>query len=133
MGTISDYGSISGAAAMQKEILNRGPISCGVDAVPLLKYQGGIMTERGQGVDHVISVVGWGTDAKEGKYWIVRNSWGEYWGEYGYVRVKFGALGLTDCDWATVKDYTAPEKQNFFTCHEGGDNCKAAKTSKVVV
>merc|ERR1719453_3039233 len=76
--TISDYGSISGAAAMQKEILNRGPISCGVDAVPLLKYQGGIATERGSGVDHVISIVGWGTDEKEGKYWIVRNSWGQF-------------------------------------------------------
>merc|ERR1719432_383294 len=72
--TISDYGSISGAAAMQKEIFNRGPISCGVDAVPLLKYTGGIATDSGNMVDHVISVVGWGTDEKEGKYWIVRNS-----------------------------------------------------------
>merc|ERR1712086_107808 len=51
--TISDYGSISGAAAMQKEILARGPISCGVDAVPLLKYTGGILTDTGGFVDHV--------------------------------------------------------------------------------
>merc|ERR1712203_56635 len=113
----SDYGSISGAAAMQKEILNRGPISCGVDAVPLLKYQGGIATDAGSGVDHVISVVGWGTDAKQGKYWIVRNSWGEYWGEMGYVRVAFGSLGLNSCDYATVKDYTAAEKFNYYSCH----------------
>ena len=31
--------------------------------------------------DHVVSVVGWGTDADEGLYWLVRNSWGENWGE----------------------------------------------------
>ena len=29
-------------AAMMKEIFNRGPISCGIDAGPLLKYTSGI-------------------------------------------------------------------------------------------
>merc|ERR1712216_310041 len=131
--TISDFGSVSGSDAMMKEIYSRGPIACGIAADPLLNYNGGIVTNMDGGVDHVISVVGWGTstDAKVGKYWIVRNSWGEYWGENGYVRVKFGALGLTDCDWATVADYTAPEKNNYYSCHEGGDNCKASKTVRL--
>ena len=79
--TISDYGSISGADAMMKEIFHRGPISCGVDANPLLNYESGIIKTKGEGVDHVVSVVGWGTDTKDGMFWIVRNSWGEYWGE----------------------------------------------------
>jgi cathepsin X len=127
--TISDYGSISGAAAMQKEILNRGPISCGVDAVPLLKYQGGIISDAGSGVDHVISIVGWGTDAKEGKYWIVRNSWGQFWGEMGYFRAKFGSLMLEEqCSWAVPGAYTSTDN---FPCYEDGSNCKAS--SKVVV
>merc|ERR1711990_336335 len=103
---------------MMKEIFNRGPVACGIAADPILNYDGGIVTDKNDGVDHVISVVGWGTDDKVGKYW----------GEFGYVRVKFGALGLTDCDWATVGDYTAPEKNNYYSCHEGGDNCKASKT-----
>lgn len=123
--TVADFGSISGSPAMMKEIYARGPIACGIAADPLLNFEGGIVTKLDEGVDHVVSVVGWGTDSKVGKYWIVRNSWGEYWGEYGYVRVKFGALGLTDCDWATIDDYTAPEKLNYYPCHEGGDNCKA--------
>jgi len=59
--SISDYGSISGADAMMKEIYHRGPISCGIDAVPLLNYESGIIKTKGDGVDHVISVVGWGT------------------------------------------------------------------------
>lgn len=124
--TIDDYGSIQGSAAMMKEIFNRGPVGCEIDAMPLLNYDGGIVTEQGSGTDHIISVVGWGTHSKVGKYWIVRNSWGEYWGEFGYVRVAFGALSLDSCVWATVKDFTAPERKNYYTCHEGGDNCKAS-------
>ena len=122
--TISDYGSISGPDAMQKEIFNRGPIACTIDAAPIEKYTSGIATTQSMSVDHVISVVGWGTDSKEGLYWIVRNSWGEYWGEQGYVRVKSGALALEQaCAWAVVADYTAPEKGNQFHCYEDGSNC----------
>merc|ERR1719198_2601530 len=111
---------------MMKEIFNRGPISCGIDANPLLNYESGIIKTKGDSVDHVISVVGWGTDEKDGMYWIVRNSWGEYWGEMGYVRVAKGALLVEDqCSWAVVKDFTASEFSNQKHCHEGGDNCKA--------
>jgi len=124
--SIADYGSISGTSAMQKEIFNRGPVACGISAEPLLNYESGIVVNDNADVDHTISVVGWGKDAEKGEYWIVRNSWGEFWGEFGYVRVAFGSLGLTDCSWATVADYTAPEKHNQVHCHEGGDNCKAS-------
>jgi len=123
--SISDFGSISGKQAMMQEIYNRGPISCGIDAMPLLNYEQGIVTETSSSIDHVISVVGWGTDAAKGGYWIVRNSWGEYWGEMSYVRVGFGALSVEEqCSWAVVQDYTAPEKDNQVHCHEGGDNCQ---------
>lgn len=125
--TISEYGSIVGKDAMQKEILNRGPIACGIDAGPIRDYTTGIATQVSSDTDHVISVVGWGTDAKEGLYWIVRNSWGEYWGEHGYVRVKSGALNLEEagCAWAVPKDFTAPERSNQFHCFEDGSNCAA--------
>jgi len=129
--TISDYGSISGKSSMMKEIYNRGPISCGIDAGPLLNYESGIITKESLDIDHVISVVGWGTDAESNSgYWIVRNSWGEYWGEMGYVRVAFGALAIEEqCSWAVVEDYSAAEKHNQVHCHEGGDNCQAKPAS----
>lgn len=118
--TITEFGEIHGQAAMQKEIFARGPIACGINAVPLLNYTGGIATAKGGGVDHVISVTGWGTDSTGKQYWNVRNSWGEYWGEMGYVRVAFGALSVeSDCAWATVKDFTDPN----FPCYEDGSNC----------
>lgn len=122
--TISNYGSISGATAMQNEIYNRGPISCGIDASRILQYTTGINTMRGTGVDHVISVVGWGTDGTQ-QYWYVRNSWGEYWGEAGYIRVAMGHNYLdleSQCAWAEVKDFT--DESNQVHCYEDGSNCQ---------
>merc|ERR1712130_826434 len=117
-----------------KEIAVRGPIACGIDANPLRDYERGVIGEAGQGIDHVISFVGWGTDAEHGRYWIVRNSWGEYWGESGFVRVKFGALNVEDqCAWAELKEFTAPEKGNQFHCHEDGNNCDAKGSSYLSV
>merc|ERR1711918_208829 len=107
---------MGGATAMQKEIYARGPISCTIDAGPIEEYTGGIAKDRSFMTDHVVSVVGWGTDSNEGIYWLVRNSWGEYWGENGYVRIKacdsegYGCLALdAECVWAVPGEFTAPE------------------------
>lgn len=119
--TISQYGRVSGAERMQKEIYARGPITCGIDASPILDYTGGISSDAGEGVDHVVSVVGWGKQG-DTQYWIVRTSWGEYWGEMGYINVEMGnnALHLEEeCAWAVPMGFTTSN----YPCHEGGDNC----------
>merc|ERR1712182_81004 len=84
---MGDYGSISGQEAMQKEIMHRGPISCGIDAAPLLNFESGVISKKGDSTDHVISVTGWGKDEDGTQYWWVRNSWGEYWGPARSCRV----------------------------------------------
>jgi cathepsin X len=110
---------------MMTEIFNRGPIACNIDAGPIVDYTTGIVTATSTEVDHTVSVVGWGVDATEGRYFIVRNSWGEYWGEQGFVRVKDGALNLgSDCYWATPKDFIAAERNNQVHCWEDGKNCE---------
>lgn len=125
--TIVDFGMISGEAAMMREIYHRGPIACGVDAMPILNYDGGIVNVTSEDIDHVIKVVGWGTDKVQGKYWIAKNSWGEYWGDFGFFYVKFGAIALgTDCYWATPGEVSAPERHNQYPCYEDGENCPAA-------
>jgi len=123
--TLASSGVISGVAAMQQEIFARGPIACGVDANPLRAYTTGIVNATGGGIDHVISIVGWGQDAASGQsYWIMRNSWGSYWGEFGYARVAFGALNIEDqCAFGILGAFTAPEFNNQWHCSEDGTTC----------
>jgi cathepsin X len=105
---ISQYGSLPGGPdAMKKEIYTRGPISCGIDATPGLEaYTGGIYKElnRDPSINHIISVVGWGTAPDNSQFWIVRNSWGTPWGETGFFRIVLGEpdynLAIeTECNW----------------------------------
>jgi len=104
------YGYVQGAANMKKEIWKRGPIGCGVDATDEFdKYSGGIFKQKIKQpmINHEISVVGWGKDDVTGEeYWIGRNSWGTYWGEYGFFRIGMYGDNLAiekDCVWATPK------------------------------
>ena len=128
--TVSEFGQMSGADAMQKEIFARGPIAALIDATPIHNYTSGIASGPPGGTNHIVSIVGWGQggNAKSGKYWIVRNSWGEYWGEMGYIRVEMGenAFGIEDMGyWAVPGSWTTAETQTH--CFEGGQNCEAAK------
>jgi cathepsin X len=108
---------------MQNEIYNRGPIACLVDAYGLITYAHGIITQAGGSTNHVVSVVGWGMEGST-KYWIVRNSWGASWGEFGFFRAKIGIdpLGLeSGCDWAVPLSWTEPETQDH--CSQDGTRC----------
>lgn len=42
----------------------------------------------GADLNHAVQLVGYGTDKETGlDYFLVRNSWGEAWGEEGYIRL----------------------------------------------
>jgi cathepsin X len=57
--------------------------------------------------DHCVSLVGWGEEEDGTPYWIMRNSFGEYWGDNGYAKVFRGnnTLKLEDsCSYAIPLD-----------------------------
>merc|ERR1711997_717417 len=77
---------------VMNHLANVGPLSIAVDASGWSFYGGGVFDscsyDRNIEINHAVQLVGYGTDASEGDYWIVRNSWGSSWGENGYIRLK---------------------------------------------
>lgn len=73
--------------AIKAEILARGPVGVAINGQGLANYTGGIYDDTTQPTHHThaVSITGWGRDEdNDMEYWIVRNSWGEYW----YVRAE---------------------------------------------
>lgn len=112
---VSTYGSLSGEAAMMKEIYARGPIACSFATDEKFMFNYSANVEQNEGVyvtdqvftedqvDHVMEVAGWGETASGVKFWVIRNSWGTYWGSAGWLKLRRGVnqmLSEAECDWA---------------------------------
>ena len=66
-----------------------GPIPVGInsDSYQFELYRNGILkpTDCGKNIDHAVLVVGYTPT-----YWIVKNSYGQYWGDNGYFYLQRG-------------------------------------------
>ena len=82
---------------MKEFLYETSPLIVGLNGTPLQTYSGGIIDKTSSEcpsseLNHVGILVGYGHDDASGKdYWIVKNSWGEKWGENGYFRIKRGS------------------------------------------
>lgn len=81
-----------------KMLLKYGPLAIALDANWLQFYWGGVHDPwfcHGD-LNHGVTLVGYGEEKGGKKYWIVKNSWGSWWGESGYFRIRrgTGACGI---------------------------------------
>ncbi|KAL4087246.1 hypothetical protein PRIC1_013143 [Phytophthora ramorum] len=99
---ISEYGTLNFTTSEEfqlqamNEIYHRGPIVVSMYSLSpeYRQFKGGYIlrdSTKYPGTTHVVSLVGWGTDAKTGvKYWVVRNSDGTNWGDRGFFLAERG-------------------------------------------
>lgn len=78
---IKSFVDLSGCNNIANALTSR-PISVAVDASNWDPYQSGIFSNCGQSVNHGVLVVG----IKNG-FWLIKNSFGRFWGESGYIRL----------------------------------------------
>jgi len=93
--------------ALQQAIAEIGPISVAMDAghMSFQHYKQGIYKERqcsSVKLDHGVLAVGYGSNS-EGDFWIVKNSWGEIWGDKGYFMLARNDQNM--CGLATQASY----------------------------
>lgn len=82
-----------------------GPISVGIDSENMDNYQGGIFKADmcGTDIDHAVTIVGYTKNA-----WIIKNSWGPYWGENGYLYLEKGKNACGVAEYAVYIKNAAP-------------------------
>jgi len=73
-------------------LVQQGPLSVLLNANSLQLYHHGVLDPlfcNPTSLDHAVTLIGYGIDGKK-PYWLVKNSWGEKWGEKGYFRMYRG-------------------------------------------
>ena len=99
----------AGEAALMAAV-SRHPVAVGINANKAFQlYASGIISSKDCGpaphtaemeimaINHAVVVTGWGEEMVGGramKYWILKNSFGEGWGENGYFKLERGAHTL---------------------------------------
>ena len=95
---VGSSGGVPSTESIKNAIYNYGPVSAAVYVNSEFQYYtGGIFDTTDDGrINHAIVLVGWNEDPG---YWILRNSWGDDWGENGYMRIAYGcqSVGYAAC------------------------------------
>jgi len=114
---VTEYGKLPSkdTTMMMSEIMRNGPIVCSLatDDGFDYGYSGGVwrVENKEKSSNHVVEITGWGETSSGVKFWQVRNSWGNYFGDEGFFKIERGKnlmlieddCWFMDVDWSEEK------------------------------
>ncbi|KAG5386856.1 hypothetical protein IGI04_038326 [Brassica rapa subsp. trilocularis] len=73
-------------------LVKNGPLAVAINSAYMKTYVGGVLCPYmcSRSLNHGVLLVGYGSEGsrfKEKPYWIIKNSWGETWGESGFFKL----------------------------------------------
>mmetsp|Transcript_80865 Transcript_80865/g.187759 ORF Transcript_80865/g.187759 Transcript_80865/m.187759 type:complete len:417 (+) Transcript_80865:58-1308(+) len=87
-------------------VASGGPIVVSVDATNWFEYSEGIYSDTNLGrkgdftVNHAVTLMAYKEPQLGARgYWVIRNSWGDYWGEAGKIRLEMKPNEEEHCGW----------------------------------
>lgn len=115
-GMVAPPGGMPKTEQIKQALVDHGPLVANVFFTPAIKaYQRGVFREDGKPGDgstnHILLIVGWDDTRGKSGCWKIQNSWGERWGEKGFMWIEYGSnnIGHSAC-WvrAQAKHYALP-------------------------
>ncbi|KAL9274722.1 Cysteine protease RD19A-like protein [Drosera capensis] len=94
--TVANFSVVSlDESQIAANLVKNGPLAVAINAAFMQTYIGGVSCPYicSKRLDHGVLLVGYGSKGyapvrmKEKPYWIIKNSWGENWGESGYYKI----------------------------------------------
>lgn len=109
-----------GALLEANEII---PVSIAVDASSWSFYRSGVHSCKSKNLNHGVQLDGFHVNSEDGDYLLVRNSWGQRWGEEGFIKLSTDAK--SDCGATLSASY--PTFANSKIQLPGADKCDDGK------
>ncbi|XP_045827975.1 probable cysteine protease RD19D [Trifolium pratense] len=109
-------------------LVNHGPLAMGVNAVFMQTYIGGVSCPlicSKRMLNHGVLLVGYNAHGfsilrlRKKPYWIIKNSWGEQWGEKGYYKLcrGHGMCGMNTMVSAAMVAQTQPTTNKSYASY----------------
>ncbi|XP_075181484.1 cathepsin W-like [Anomaloglossus baeobatrachus] len=114
--SISDFVMLpKNEQAMASYLKNNGTIVVAINSTLLKNYGGGVIQHKSCGpvVDHAVLLVGYYLKDKKSPHWILKNSWGQDWGENGFFKLHFGSNMCGVTSWPLSAVVTDPKSKTI--------------------